>query len=58
MTDNNLSITGPPRQEDFRHRIENILFLINRYNNIRDMEEFEEEIEENNELPLNLYFID
>jgi len=37
-----------PRPENFRHRIENILFLINRYNNIRDMEDFEEEIEENN----------
>ena len=30
------------RQGDFRQRIENILFLINRYNNIRDIEESEE----------------
>lgn len=58
MTDNNSNITEEEnnngnistfsqnirssRQEDFRQRIENILFLINRYNNIRDIEESEE----------------
>ena len=31
-------LNGPPNQEEFRSRIENILLLINRYNNLRDFD--------------------